>query len=1196
MKCLTNQSALICVASQKGLAVLLVVVGLFIGSSRVAHAATLYWVGADGANASVASNWSTTNPTSCSTGVTPSGAAPTSSDTINFDADCDNSATIDSGFTSTISVVVLNSGYAGTVTQANPLTVSSTFTTSGGTWSAANQALTVTSTFTMNAGSTFTASSETTTFSSGFIISGGTFNHNSGTVTFDGAGGTLSCNNITFNLVTFNNSSSTKTVSTNCSLPLGSNPTLAGAGNITLNGTMSGTGTLTKTAGAFTLNNAATTLSGFSALSTSAFVVSGATIDLSSYTSFQASSTTTVSSGSLTLSSQANTLVALTVSGGTVTQSAGTFSASGTVTLSTGALTLANGADLNGALTISGGTFTAPSGTMTLAGALTISGSPTFNANGGTITFDGAGATLQCNNVVFNLVTFANTAIKTVSTGCTLPLGSNPTLGGTQGISLINGGTVTGSGTLTMPSGTTLTVSTGSTLSAASGFTGMALQLLTVSGGTADFSTYSSFSAASTVSLSSGTLSLPSGADLNGPFSISGGTFNAPSGTMSLAGSLTITGSPTFNANGGTFILDGSSGDATLSCNNVSFNLVQFQHTGSVTKTISSNCTIPVGNNPTATGRIRLSSATATLFGTGLFTSTCELSNCLRLTAGTFTGFSGLIIYGNLGLDGANLDLSSYSPVEIYGRGASQSLSVTSTSVFTAPSVMTVADGMNIASTFNHNNGTVIYIAEAADTTIGFNALPSELVLYNLSVTPTIASTFNVPAGSTVKVLGSLEMSGVDSSTLLSLRSLTPGTPWLINALGSRQLSYLDVQDSSNTSDIAMAATCSTDSGNNTGWLFPPCGTSIFNLVSPSNRSYTRDERPTFSWRPPSELSFFDAAREYSLVIDNGQGSDFIVEGIPAQRPNGAHFYETIKYRVEYLNWDNEDLNDNLILLVTKSSSSWSSDYHDGKLTEGKRYWRVQLKDSSNTIYEMSNELFVDFTPPTTTISKINTLDYIPAVLTSDSTPTIFGAVTDELKGSPEDTKVASGPKNITIAIERKTLTGYELVTTDTISINETFWESDGKKIDDNTLQNSDKYSPFEYAFTKSLATGIYKITLTPRDNIDNAFASQIFQIRVASYDEVESSLTSNQQKTYQDQIVTKADLTIPDPSEDQEKLADEFSQQLKQKAEMSATSSAKKKYKSGLILGAAALAIVPFSWFFLIWKRRKKKPKGEDA
>ncbi len=93
-----------------------------------AEAATLYWVGNDGANTSVASNWKTTDPASCGSGN--ASAAPTTTDTAVFDADCDNGASINTTFT--VTSMTLSSGYAGVVTLHAAVTISSTLTQAGG--------------------------------------------------------------------------------------------------------------------------------------------------------------------------------------------------------------------------------------------------------------------------------------------------------------------------------------------------------------------------------------------------------------------------------------------------------------------------------------------------------------------------------------------------------------------------------------------------------------------------------------------------------------------------------------------------------------------------------------------------------------------------------------------------------------------------------------------------------------------------------------------------------------------------------------------------------------------------------------------------------------------------------------------------------------------------------------------------------
>lgn len=591
---------------------------------------------------------------------------------------------------------------------------------------------------TMTAG-TLTAPSGTMTVASHIAWSGtSVFNANGGTVSFNGfaSSTTMTCNNATFNLVSFASSSGTRTISSNCSLPLGANPSIPSA--MSLSGTLSGTGTITTGNGGLTLGSGSS-LSGFSGLNLGAggITVAGGTANLNGYSSFVSTGTVTVSSGSLSLPS---------------------------------------GVDLNGALTISGGTFTAPSGAMTLAGNLTISGSPTFNANGGTITFDGAAATLSCNSVTFNLTSIAvvgGTGAKTVNSDCNLPLGSNPTIS-----SVTLNGTLTGTGVLTLAvTGITptLTLNSGAVLSGFTGFNA-AVTLnggnVVVSGATANFSSYTSFAMATSLTLNSGSLSLPNGTDLNSSLIISGGTFTAPSGTMTLAGNLTISGSPTFNANGGTITFDG--GAATINCNSTApFNLVVVAASTTNFKTYTNCTTVPLGNNPTPT-RIQ-TSGTTTISGTGTL-ALSTLGDSVFNTGGTISGFTALT-GSAVTIAGANLDFSSYSSVVL-----SSTLNMTSGSIslpngadlngaltisggtFNAPSgTMTLAGNLSISGspTFNANSGTIIFDGSGA-TSLSCNNVTFNLVSFNNTNQKNVNAGCNLPMGNnpTLTNSGSIWLTG----------------------------------------------------------------------------------------------------------------------------------------------------------------------------------------------------------------------------------------------------------------------------------------------------------------------------------------------------------------------------------------------------------------------------------------------------
>lgn len=726
----------------------------FLGT-KIVNAASYTWDGGG-----VTNNWSDCD--NWSTNI-----CPTSLDTITFNGTSTKDAVVDVGFAGVTGDMTMSAGYTGTITLQRDLTVGR-LTQSSGTFNASNQPFTVNIDLTLSAGSIFTASSGTTTLRRAVNITGGTFNHNGGTIAMVHVSGNtyaMACNNVTFNLVTIS-TNGVFTINSDCNVPLGNNPTITADGTININGTLSGTGTISRTSTyASLVFNAGGALSGFSGFN-SALTVAGATLDLGAYTSFT------------TPNNAANVIV------------------------SSGSLTLPDNADLTGALIISGGTFNAPSGTMYVGRAFTVTNSPTFNANGGTIVFDSTGdATLSCNNVTFFRVTLAHTAnTRTINSNCTLPLGNNPTTapGGAFNLS----GVLTGTGTLTFQG--SITFATGANLSGFSGLVSTSSSNILVSGANLDLSAYTTFVGGNSYTLNSGSLAVPNGADFNGQLVIAGGTFNAPSGTMTLASNLTISGTPVFNHNGGTITLDGST--AVLSCNNVTFNLITVS--SAATKTVGSNCNLPLGNNPNlATTSVVLN---GTLSGTGTITAGAMT---LTLNAGAaFSGFSGYSSTGAIAVSGGTMDFSAFTTFSLNSIMSitSGSISLPPTAVLNgslsmtngtltfntgidlngavtisggtvnAPSgVMTAATTFTLSGSaiFNHNSGTVTFDGTTT-ATIACNNVTFNLVTFAHTLgTKTVSSNCTMPLGNnptlgitagTVSLFGQLTGTG----TLTTSRDL----------------------------------------------------------------------------------------------------------------------------------------------------------------------------------------------------------------------------------------------------------------------------------------------------------------------------------------------------------------------------------------------------------------------------------------
>lgn len=352
--------------------------------------------------------------------------------------------------------------------------------------------------------------------------------------------------------------------------------------------------------------------------------------------------------------------------------------------------------DIDGSFTLSGtATFTAPSTTMNVGAGLTIAATNTFNHNGGTIVRDGtSNNTWTCNGAVFYLVDLSSNlnGTKTFS-GCTIPLGANPSIG--LIISLTNSSTLTGTGTITINPGKNLSLVTSSTLS---GFSGLnwatnAGTLIINNGLTNDFSSYTIFNVHG-LTLTSGTLTLPEDAEVRQTFTMSGGTFNAPSTPLVLRSHINITGG-TFNHGGGTIVLEG--GTSTITCNGVDFNLVDLSFVTTSTKTFS-DCQMPLGTDPTIGLRTNFTNGSY-VSGTGTLTATVTTVN----TDEPFVGFTDLAFISTFNLNSGNF-------IAPPGTMSVASMLTINDGVFNASSgIISLASSLNInGGTFNHGNGTIV--------------------------------------------------------------------------------------------------------------------------------------------------------------------------------------------------------------------------------------------------------------------------------------------------------------------------------------------------------------------------------------------------------------------------------------------------------------------------------------------------------
>ncbi len=904
----------------------------------------------------------------------PLGADPTISGPIVIVGTLSGSGTLSETSTMTLNSGAALSGFTGLVANNTFTMNGATFDMTGYTTADFNGIFALTS-------GTFTAPSGIMTVANNITYTAGTFNHNNGTVISDGSAGTINCGSMVFNLVQFNFTSS-KTVSAGCNLPLGADPSIPSS--VTLNGTLTGTGTLNVQSNTLTMNSGSA-LSGFTGMFASAagnLNITGATVDMSTYTSFNMSSFT-ISSGSftaptagmqvrsnftgssgtfngngsvLTLSSSGTiTCSGATITFGTVsfTHSVGTrlvngctlpmgndpstyqtnltnatLTGTGTLTI-TGSMVLnAGGAlsgftgfvgnnvvtlsggtldfigystvDLNSTININSGTFTAPSGVMTVASNITYTGG-TFNHSNGTVTLDGSSATISCGTMVFNLVVM--TSGKTLSSGCTLPLGENPTI-----TTLTSSGTLTGTGTLTT---TGFITNAGAALS---GFSGLQVNgTFTNQGATLDLSGYTTYAATGTTTVSSGTLSLPNNADL-GSIVLSGGTLNAPSGTITASGTVTLSGG-TFNHNNGTVVFDGAS--ATLSCGNAVFNLVRIDITAANTKTVNSDCTLPLGANPMVNGGISL---TGVLSGSGKLT----VSGALTLTnngsqSGILSGFTGLSTGSNLTVQTRATDitdLSGYDTVTIGGQ-----LILTS-GTFSAPKVL------NVSGNFTRTDGVFIHNNNTVNLTGRDQVVSGSNTFYNFSkVRADTAAILWFSADSTQTILNDLTLKGYSTSLRMIVLPTPSSGRYKLDAQGTRSLANLDVRntDNSNAKKINMADTGSFYRNTNTGFVwFTPTVTSL-GPTTYTNGSSSATTTPAVTFTTADT----DAGDTVSYQIQIDDSSDYTSPAVDYTSALAAPAANTF---------------------TVGQAGTYAVGAVGQKLSDGNYFWRVRATDSNGSV------------------------------------------------------------------------------------------------------------------------------------------------------------------------------------------------------------------------------------------------------
>jgi filamentous hemagglutinin family protein len=694
--------------------------------------------------------------------------------------------------------------------------------------------------------------SNSNTYTGATTINAGTLQLGASNVLSDSTAVNINSSGAVFDLNNFSDTIASLTGASGSSVALGSGTLTTGdSSNTTYSGVISGSGALTKQgSGTFTLSGSNTY--------TGATTINTGILQAGAANAFSASSAVTANSGTtLDLNNNSNTIASL--------------SGAGNVTLGTGTLTTGNSSNTtySGVMSGTGGLTKQGSGIFTLTGSNSYTGATTINA--GTlktgsveVLSDSTAVNLAVSGAIFDM----NNLIETI--------GSLAGVAGTS-VTLLFGDLTTGdssnttySGVISGSLGDLIKQGSGTfTLSGANTYTG----LTAVNEGTLSVN-----NAAALGTIANGTI-VASGAtlDINNalitnlePITLNGGTITG-TGTSSLAGNITLGSSSTLGGTGAltlSGIISGSglgitktgSGTVTLSGNNT--------YTGSTTINAgtlklgasnvlsdstavninSSGAVFDLNNFSETIASLAGASGTSVTLGSGTLT-TGDSSNTTY--SGVISGTGGALTKqgsGTFTLAGAN----TYTGATTISAGT---LKAGAANAFSSNSDVTVNSGAFL--NLNNNSNIISSLTGAGNVTLGSGTL-------------TTGNSSNTTYSGVMSGTGGLTKQGSGIFTLSNSNTYTGATT--INA-GTLKLAGTDVLSDSTAVNLALSgATFNLNNLNETiGSLAGVAGTSVTLLFG--------------------ELTTGDSSNTtYSGVISGALG-DLIKQGSGTFTLSGANTY-----------------------------------------------------------------------------------------------------------------------------------------------------------------------------------------------------------------------------------------------------------------------------------------------------------------
>jgi hypothetical protein len=364
---------------------------------------------------------------------------------------------------------------------------------------------------------------------------------------------------------------------------------------------------------------------------------------------------------------------------------------------------------------------------------------------------------------------------------------------------------------------------------------------------------------------------------------------------------------------------------------------------------------------------------------------------------------------------------------------------------------------------------------------------------------------------------------------------------WTLSSGDGNKTVYVQFKDSTNNQSGAYSDSI----------LLDTSVPALVSLVDPGSKSFTNSQQPTFRWKSASATDTSGIAN-YSLSIDNGAQGDIHIDSIPASSTN---IIDTLNYSVRYENFDDSEPNNNYIAVNLKPSYFWGQDQNNGIVKEGKRNWKVVTTDNAGNQSTSETSFFDDRTAPDLTLENVNDISGTGlSYVTTDTTPSFAGVITDRVSNGDNDTseqsdqgpKVASGPKELEIEVDKKNGSNSELIGTYTIHADTVRFKCDKSEVIDSANQKCDKFWNYSYTFIAPLEYGDYNLIFKSRDNANNA-STKTVTLKVGAFDTIasptEKSTIQNElsdiPKKDQDTIkkdieFTKADLSptlsLPNP------------------------------------------------------------------